>query len=445
MTELNAELARPSPAGERAGGAGVLLVAGVLGVLIGLAPIADVLGWATLLCAAAGLALVAWRTPEARGPLVLAFLLRAGCTLVQSYVMALPASDMDAQRFESAAWAWGSGGLEGLTEHFTMGAFLYSWLIAVLYAVTDRSALMIQALNVLLGTLVVYNVFALARMLWGVEAARRAAWLMAAFPTSVLFSALILREQVVVYPLTLGVLLFVRWYATDRLKYLAGALLAFCVAIAFHVFVISLFGAAVVVVLRRWLSTLAGRRRGNLFSASLGFVVVVGLVGVVVVSGLASINILRYASLDAFRVQTEISSAARAGYLSGLAVNSPVDIVWQAPIRMLFFLLMPFPWMISSVFDVVGVVDAGLYFLLLCFLVRGARMIRRDGRARVSLFLAFAAVLIFSLAVSNYGTAIRHRAKLAPIIAAVAACGMVRRPPAVEGGAEAERPAPAAG
>jgi hypothetical protein len=403
-----------------------LALGAVMGVLIGLAPIADVLGWASLSISAVILGTIALRTPAVRGPLLVAFMLRAGAALVQWYVTPLPASDADAIRFEAMGYDLARLGVLGVLEQLTRVEHVYAWIIGVLYALTDRSPLMIQVLNVLLGTLVVWNVFALARLLWGDDAARRAAWVAAVLPTPVLFSAIILREVMIVYPLTLGVLWLARWYVTNGGGYLLGAFVAFSTATAFHVFAFTVVGAAALVVLVRWFSLLTHGKPHRALATFVAGLVVLAAFSVALAYGWSRYEYLEAMMLRSFQVQQEFTSAQRAGYLEDMTVTSPAALVWQAPIRMVYFLLMPFPWRVSAAVDVVGLLDALVYLGLLWYLLRGARRIWSNGPARASLFLAMTAITVFSLAVSNYGTAIRHRAKVAPILIAVAAVAMVR-------------------
>jgi hypothetical protein len=119
----------------------------------------------------------------------------------------------------------------------------------------------------------------------------------------------------------------------------------------------------------------------------------------------------------------------RTDYLSGMVVSSPLDVVWQAPIRFVFFQFMPFPWLVRAAADLFGLLDAGLYMFLVFCAWRGRGAIRRSAEARSVFWVWVACVLVYGLLVSNYGTAIRHRGKMAPVLIAVAAAGMLPRRP----------------
>ncbi|NJL82959.1 MAG: hypothetical protein HC890_08355 [Chloroflexaceae bacterium] len=95
------------------------------------------------------------------------FIIRLSLTLIGTYLIALPMSLDDALAFEQTAWNWSQEGFSNLLKNFTTGAYFYSWLTSFLYIVFGRSPLMIQILNVLFSTLIVWNVHEISSLLWG--------------------------------------------------------------------------------------------------------------------------------------------------------------------------------------------------------------------------------------------------------------------------------------
>jgi 4-amino-4-deoxy-L-arabinose transferase-like glycosyltransferase len=396
------------------------------GLFVGLAPSADVLGWTAFFVAGAAIHIIALRTPNVRDILIAAFALRAALALTHAYVFPLPGTDADAVIFESWGWLWAENGMAGAISRFTSGAYLYSWLIALLYALTDRSELMIQMVNVFFGTLVVWNCYMLGRLLWGESAARRGAWVIALFPTIALFSAITMREVAVIYPLTLGVLFFVKWFTTSRTRWLLAAMVAFAVAIAFHLVVVGIILVALMMIALRSLRALL---RGRVVAATqvlVGFALVVALVAVLVQRDWGNVDWAAVLTIHAVQHQQEVAAAERTAYLEGFISERPIDLIWQTPVRVVFFLFMPFPWLVSSPIDLVGLLDVSIYAGLIALIARDRKRIWANPGARTTLILAASAAVIFALVVANYGTAIRHRGKIAPLLAAVASAAMVR-------------------
>jgi hypothetical protein len=408
--------------------AAAALAAVAVAALVVMLPLADVLGIAAMGTALAVVFTVAWRVPAVRMPLLVAFALRTLASLVQAYVMELPGAGLDAVSFERIGYDWSRDGVGSLLNTFGTGALLYSWIIAVLYALFDRSTVMIQTVNVLFGTLIVYNCFLMARFCWGERVAVKAAWTAALFPTMILFSAITLREIAVGYPLTLGAYFFARWRQDDRPADIGAAILCFGMANAFHTAVIGVMGYTVFAVVARTFGSLA---RGDLRSSGRTLVgmAVVGVVVVGVVAyGVGSANPLWY--LDAFSSPEQLRGQQMGGgldrtdYLRGMVTNNLSDLVWQTPIRLTFFLFMPFPWLVRAVVDIVGLVDSLLYMSLAFSMWRARKLVWASRPASGITGLLVSTLIVFGLVVSNYGTAIRHRAKIAPLFAAVACVGM---------------------
>ena len=139
-----------------------LLTFMLLGFLIGrvvvVMPTPDVIG-ITALCVflMALLCFIYWQPhTELRKVLIVSFLLRAILALIHLYVVPLPDSQADAVTFERIGWELAQGWAAGTPFELITGAYLYSWIIGVMYYLVGRSPLLIQALNVFFGTLIVY-------------------------------------------------------------------------------------------------------------------------------------------------------------------------------------------------------------------------------------------------------------------------------------------------
>lgn len=389
------------------------------------------LGWMTL---GLGLLLI-WRLtrafPEATRPLLAAFLFRALLAVIHAYLTPLPDSLGDALNFERKGWVWSLAGLRGIPGNFTAGAYLYSWIISVLYVLTAPSPLMIQALNVLLGTLIVLNGYRLAGLLWGARSAVAAAWLVALFPTAALYSALTLREVAMVYPLTLGMVHLVAWIRTAAPRDLVLAGAACCAGALFHPAAVVAVGVVALAAAIRWLAALASRRR-QAAGATAAMLIAILVLAAVLTSGWGVRTKMSREGLTLpWLAKIQVQAARdRTAYLPKVIVGRPADLLWQGPLRAAFFLFAPFPWMVTELQDLLGLFDASLYLALVVAMVLAWRRLKADAAAVLVLLVFTGLVGVFALSTSNYGTAIRHRAKLAPLAVslAVAAAPALRWP-----------------
>jgi len=387
----------------------------------------QLLGWSALIVGMLLILAVAARHKSIRTLILVAFVARAVLAVIHYYVTPLPGSQADAIRFERLATEWAQGGLLNAITHFTTGAYLYPWLISLIYTVTGRSPLMMQAINVFFGTLIIYNVYRISLSLWGEGPAKRAGWFAALFPLLILYSAITLREVVVMYPLTLGLFHIVQWYKRRSLRHPFLATIAILVSSAFHgVILLSLivWGILLLVPLARLV-----KAPYQIAVYDLKVVLVIGTVlFAIIVSGwqVSKIGffIKQWSNIQTLiqRVEEmqEVRTRGRATYPESLIVRSPVEMMWKTPLRVFYFLFTPLPWQVETPLDLLGLVRVLLNLVIAVIFVGSWRFIKREPAARALLWIAVVLLIVFALGTSNYGTATRHSAKIIPILLAVA-------------------------
>ena len=367
---------------------------------------------------------------------LLAFTLRALAALVQAFVTNLPDSTSDAMSYETAGWILSQQGLSSVLASLTQwGESVFSSLIGLIYwAVGTRSPLLIQAINVAVGTLVVLNVFKIAKLLGGSRAAERATIVAALFPTLILYSALTLREAPIAYFASYAVLFLLRWVATGKNAYVLVAALASVVGALFHSGVLVVVAALSLVVLitdpGRLRSMRGGSNAGGRFGAGgpvqarslFGQRVVMAavLVGVLAAVALFSIGTQKFQTRYLDFIMSAQFAHGGAQYLSGWSANSYLGWVIQIPVRAVYFVASPFPWQIRSSNQLVGLVDSLLYVGAVVLLVRYLGYVWRNPRFRAVAVPAALMTGLFAAGTSNFGTAIRHRTKVAPLLIALA-------------------------
>lgn len=354
--------------------------------------------------------------------LVTGYLLRALASLANAYFLNLPDSQSDAIRFERLAWEWAEGGVLGALQHFTgPDSYFISWILGVLYAATDRSLLMAQSVSMLFGMGTVLLGALLANKLWGQRAAVKAGWVLACFPTLILYSALVMREAYIWFFVLVAFYGVVLWVQRGSMRAIFLALAGFVGAAFFHgamfvgaVFFMLYLGAH---ALKKLLFSLS-RVRVHLFSLLLVGGVMVALFGYVA-SGISlpKIGSFQQAMSDE-RIIGIVESRTRgsggeegAMYPEWTQPSSAAELFIKAPVRMAYFLFSPFPWDVRTPTHLIGLFDGMLYILLVFILWRNRLAIWANPAARAMLFITLGYVLVFSFGVGNFGTGLRHRAK----------------------------------
>jgi hypothetical protein len=354
-------------------------------------------------------------------PLLVGYLLRVTVALGDVYIVGFSRKG-DGFWWDFWADQWARDGLAGTLQHIDTGHFLYIWMMSAAYAVAGRSPLMIQALNALFGTLIVLYASRLALEISGDEGrARRAAWLVSVFPTAVVHSALLLREVAVTLPLVIGAYHLSAWLGRRTVRHLIVAVAAVLVSMVFHSGSVGVLVAAAIWVLANWVRSVVRLRTHRLLADSIAAAAVVAVAVAVVSTNFGLDKFKGTIDSQDFGVVSAVlepGTKGRTQYLQDLVVQTPSDLIWQTPIRLAYFLFAPFPWMVSSAVDGLGLVDSAFFVWVAARFVRLRAELRGNTIALPVLGSTLVMALVFSMGVTNVGTAIRHRSKMLPILAA---------------------------
>ncbi len=345
-------------------------------------------------------------------PIVLGATARAVAGAWHHLAFPLPDSGADAASFQRVAqeiarsdWSW---------QSIEPSSYFISGVLGGVYRLAGTSNMIVgQAVSVAVGTWVIVVAARLAQALWNnARTERRVAWAVALFPTLVLYSALPMREVYVALAVTGALLCATRALVTGRSSHLVVAVASFVVAIFFHGGVVTGVLALAAVVAVSWVQVGVAIR---LIVVAVGmFTFLVWDPDVPKIGTLAS-------AVTSDVALSMLSSGARgdAAFPDLVTTQSGVMAVVMFPVRVLYFLAAPFPWDVRSTGHMLGLLDGGAHLLLLAQCVRGRRKMFERVPAMSALVVIGALVVTFAVGTSNFGTAIRHRAKFSPAILAV--------------------------
>lgn len=359
--------------------------------------------------------------PTLRGWLLIGFSIRLLLILVHVAIAPLPLSDADAMGFEEKglriAESW-SMGYESPVA--IKGANVFAGWVAGWYYLFGHIPFLPLLLNAVMGVALAWIVYKIALdMTDSKKVAKTSLLFMLFFPNLILNSTLLLREMFVLFFAVLSFWFFLKWYRTQKFRNWLIALLTLGVSATFHggmIFVGLVYGIAYIL--------------HNPKKAVPGFRVLFGLV---MVAGTAYLyfnnfsNKLPTESLDVETLAngTMSASRSRAAYLTGWHPSSMFETILQTPVRVIYFMFTPFPWMVRSVQDLMGLLDSITYLVLTRYFVTGMKSLRQVDRKLwwIVLGITLFTVIIFAWGVSNYGTAMRHRLKLVWLILPIAFLG----------------------
>ena len=412
----------------------IILLGIIVGIFIGLGSITrgtDLFGLFFLIiyCFIFMTILFKVKDPVLRNILIIAFALRTGLALFNAFISPLPDSGADAISFERIGWDYAQAWNMGLEVNSRSAAYIYSKVIGVIYFILGRVPLSVQFVNVVLGVFIVYYVYKIIIELGATKrSAQTGSVITALFPTLCLYSAITLRENFISFFAIVSVFYFFKWLNS-------GTISKSVLAVTFLLLSSALFGAMIVIGIVYavfFIFYQAKIKKWRLISKQTFLGIFIVTIGIILFSFFLANKLpsdLRLIFSPDY-MGDRVTSGARGGaaYLVGFTPNSIVDIIIQTPVRIVYFLFAPFPWMISSPDQILGLIDALLYLVLVFYSIRGLKYHKKYNNPA---FWAVALMLIIMMAtfawgISNFGTAIRHRQKIVWLIISVSSLGITR-------------------
>lgn len=390
----------------------------ILATLILLIPIEEGIGFVSFLGILIITVIIGAKNPSIKVALLIAFIVRFTLALIQFYAFPLPDSTADAIAFERVAWDMASQG--NLTQTFTMGAYIYSWIISVFYSLFGvRSPLFMQSLNVLLGILIVFNVYKITKILYNVELVSSVAALITSiYPTLALYSAITLREAFFTYFASAGIIFFVKWLHDNNISQFLLAIILFLLSSIFHTAGFFLIISAFLVLLFEVFKFLK-KMKLPMKRISLGFFGII-VIAFILTTGVGIdkiFDLLNAEDVGEALITKQIAyQRGRAAFPAFLIQDSLLGMILVLPIRFLYFVFSPFIWDVSAAADIFGLIDAVILIILFWNIFKFRKYDQNKNVVKIMTFFLLLTLLATSLGVNNVGAAIRHRAKFVPII-----------------------------
>ena len=347
---------------------------------------------------------------------------------IHNNIMLLPDSSGDSINFVNKAYLWSRDGFLNTLDYFPgIDSFFISWVISIFYSLFGDSVLMAQSISLLFGMGSIYIGWIIAEKLWNKNVANKAAWLIALFPSLILYSSLVMRETYVCFFLLIALNYSIEWLRHKNLKYFIFTVISFIAATFFHgAMIIGLIFFIIVVLWNLIKIIFSGLLKFNLRINEAIFVFFV----IIVINFFYTKNIhiaklgnLKH--LEEFPTliveKSERKNRGSAKYDTWMIPKSETELFYKAPIKMIYFLFSPFLWDIKKKEHIIGFFDGSLYIYLFYLIVRNFKNIWTDPASRFIFLLFLLFVFAFGISIMNFGTGIRHRSKFVIILIILAA------------------------
>ena len=362
--------------------------------------------------------------------IAIAFVLRFSAALINLYVVTLPDAGIDATGFEHNAWLWGKGSLTEATSHFFEYGlpWFYSNLGSLVYVIVGRSPLILSSISVIAGVYCVVLVWKLSIEVWGAHSvAKKSAWLVAVYPILILYSSITMREVFITLLLLYGMLNVVLWSKTRKIINAFIALMAFSLHILLHpgmaVAGVLFIGLLLLYYNKRFFASLIINSSINVPSfLVIMFFLLLGLyISIYSASLVDAIGYGSWLRMDTLVDRASIMYTGEAAYPSWLIADTPMQFLLLLVPKLFYYLFSPFLWDISKFSHLLGMLDGVVFIMLFLSIYSHRKYITSNPQAFILLVFVIFLSLVFTIAVGNFGTGLRHRSKILPIVIIIAA------------------------
>ena len=357
---------------------------------------------------------------EFQKPILVGLLLRILLLYFDLYgrnIYLLPNSGVDSE------WFYKQGILAADGLNTVHGAF-YT-MLGRIFSVVGDSRLFVQFILMLFSIIAIIMT---ARTLveLGVDSETRVStiYLLSLLPNFAILSSLFLRESVVTMFGAISLFYFVKWIVRAKYFYLIPAIVAVLLGSTFHSGIIGMaLGYIVVLIIYN-----PSQKRAVISIKNVVPTIVIAFTLLYLFNNYSELffgKMLRLTTADSIDEIANVTSGGGSSYAAYVGNSSSVrNMIVYTPLRLVFFLGSPFIWQIRGISDIIAIVFNASFYLFALF--RSVNYLRRKENIRKSvvaciLIVGIMTAFIFAWGVTNTGTAIRHRDKMAPLYAVLLA------------------------
>ena len=332
----------------------------------------------------------------------------------------------DAISFYKTADLWSQSGLYEALGNFTgFSSYSISWILAIIFSLFGSSIILGQSISLLFGMGTVLIGCLLAEKLWedGNKTAVKVGWVLALFPTQILYSTVILREAYICFFLLIALYGVVDWAKSGKLKAIIIGVLGFTGATFFHgAMIIGLFMFLAIILKKVFTNFFKRLRYLRLQLYSFFLIIIISFCFIIYVFGniylpkigtFASItsnnSIIKKLNKSTRSLNTEKINTA--SYPQWTAPKTYEEVLYKGPVRTFYFLFSPFPWQLKKLSHLVGLLDGLLYVIIMFMIWKNKKTIWSDPALRTLALIIGVYIIVFAFFTGNFGTALRHRTK----------------------------------
>lgn len=328
--------------------------------------------------------------------LVGGLMLRMAALYYDRTVAWLPFNTTDAQRFHELSVETANALPDVLLEHFTG---FYSQVLGVIYYIFGPYQFWGHFLNisfVMLAATKLLDIADLIKLTLTNKKIMSFIWMFAPIPF--LMSYALLREGSMYYFVVLSIYYFLKWTKDYRLFNIIMAVLSVYIGSKYHE------GLIAVAVPYLYAFIFYDRQKNKIKMNGLNIACITT----------AFIVFLAFIGSEAGQEYIQKTNAETGGgsaYLTNLKVETPIEFLFAGPIKAVFLVYSPMPWLVRNPMDIITfLLDSSLWIYTTYLFVKNYKII--DSRYKLLMLCIILGGFVYGMGTLNTGTAIRHRNKL---------------------------------
>ena len=373
------------------------------------------------------------KRPEVTAAILIAYIVRLGM-----FVFCTLRNDGDADYYAVYATQFATMPWKEFFASMPKSAYWYSWIVSFFFRAFGAYFTPVRAMNLMLSMCCVYITIDLVDMVYqDSRITRCAAMWMALFPNLIRFSSYFAnREPMLMLFMLLYLKYSYRYYINSKIGNLLISIIFLIPAMILHTSMITMMALTILIILTRKGKTVS--RAVSILGKGILAAGTIAVFSYMLINGIGTekfgVNGGVELSISGISSIGSMSASGRAAYLKNISFTNPVLILLFLPVRVLYFLYTPFVWMVSESVDLLGLFDAVLYIFLTIYILRKMKSLKRLPQKRLEdqfilllIIVLIVVIMMFAAVTSNYGTAIRQRCKLFPMLLLIIADELQKR------------------
>lgn len=346
--------------------------------------------------------------------LITGFLLRILILMIDlNHWMVLPHSGMDSEWFHKIP-------VYNVTHSYDFKrCTYYTDFITVLYYISDCSRVFAQYFNVFFGMCTLLIIRRFLSQINITQKSKQLVMMLATFaPTMVILSGILLREAWIQFFATLSILYFTHWFTKGQNSYIIYCLLSVIAAAIMHSGMIALaIGYSVAFICY---NPRAGRTQFS--SKSILSILILIAFTAFIMNNMELFNDKQGKMHDGDSDKAIMASYKTIGggsdYLTWLPIDNPVMAWLFTPLKMFYFLFSPIPLDWRGTNDIIAFVTDSCVYIYLTWAIYKLKLKNKlfIHFKKYTAIVLFITVFIFGFGSTNAGQAMRHRAKILPVM-----------------------------